>query len=165
MNIKLSDFGFCTLLADANGNTTLKEIKGTPGYMAPEMFKKPGYKGVQTDLFALAVCTFMMVTKCQPFDQAKARDPCYKLIHQNKPQEYFAVFEKCAPISEELKDLLFKMMSSNPAKRPTFDEIVLHPWTQGTVPTNEEVLKLFSTRFETISTRMTSSSTSTGNNG
>lgn len=64
MNIKLSDFGFSTLRADATGNTTLKDIKGTPGYMAPEMFKKGGYQGAQADLFALAVCLFMMVSQC-----------------------------------------------------------------------------------------------------
>ena len=84
MNIKLSDFGFCTLLADENGNTNLEDQKGTPGYMAPEMFKVKGYQGTNVDLFALSVCLFMMVTGCQPFNQAKARDAHYKFIHHKK---------------------------------------------------------------------------------
>lgn len=128
-NIKLSDFGFCTLLQDMKGNSLLKDIKGTPGYMAPEMFKKKGYQGRDADLFALAVCLFMMVSQCQPFTNAKARDAHYKFIHQCKEAEYWNIFEKCAPMSAELKDLLFKMMSSDPQERLSFEEIVMHPWT------------------------------------
>ena len=55
-------------------------------------------------------------------------------------------------------------MSSDPNERLTFDDIVMHPWTQGLVPSNEEVMKEFSTRFETCSTQITSTSTTTGKN-
>ena len=82
-NIKLNDFGFCTLLTDDKGKSTLKSFKGTEGYMAPEMFKKKGYNGKQVDVFALAVSLFMMVTCCQPFGRAKSNDKFFKHIASN----------------------------------------------------------------------------------
>lgn len=67
-NLKFNDFGFCSLLVDQSGSTVMSQLVGTGGYMAPEMFKKKGYQGKQVDIFALAVCLFMMVTGCQPFE-------------------------------------------------------------------------------------------------
>ena len=63
LNIKLNDFGFCTQVKDVAGQPiTLTDFKGTEGYMAPEMFTNQGYDGQKTDIFALAVSLFMMVT-------------------------------------------------------------------------------------------------------
>ena len=67
-------------------------------------------------------------------------------------------------MSDDLKDLLFKMMSADPRQRLSFEDVVMHPWTQGPMPSNEIVMKEFGIRFETISTNITATSTTSGNN-
>lgn len=159
--MKLNDFGFCTLLENNQGKSVLKSFKGTEGYMAPEMFKKKGYNGKQVDIFALAVCLFMMVTGCQPFGQAKNKDQFYKLITANKPEQYWKIFDKVATISPELKNLLFRMMCADPEQRMTLEDIVMDPWAQGPVPSHEEVVMEFMKESIKLQSSTTTNSTTT----
>jgi serine/threonine protein kinase len=56
-DIKLIDFGFSdSILKD------LKSLKGTFGYMAPEVYYKKPFKGAPTDIFSLGVILFQMVS-------------------------------------------------------------------------------------------------------
>jgi serine/threonine protein kinase len=77
--------------------------------MPPEQHAKKAYNGKAADLFAIAVVVFMMITQCQPFDEARVTDKYYRLIAGNKPSLYWKIFEKVTPISEDLKDLLTGM--------------------------------------------------------
>jgi serine/threonine protein kinase len=58
-NLKLSDFGFSSILM--KDNQLLMTMKGTLGYMAPEIFQGKGYHGELTDIFALGVVLFGMI--------------------------------------------------------------------------------------------------------
>uniref|UniRef100_A0A8C5WII7 Phosphorylase kinase catalytic subunit gamma 2 n=1 Tax=Leptobrachium leishanense TaxID=445787 RepID=A0A8C5WII7_9ANUR len=69
LNIKLSDFGFsCVLLT----SDKLRELCGTPGYLAPEILKcsmdetHPGY-GREVDLWACGVIMFTLLAGSPPF--------------------------------------------------------------------------------------------------
>jgi len=136
-NPKIADFGFSIPLVGHKGNSKLTSYKGTLGYMAPEQHAKKAYSGKQADLFAMAVVLFMMITQCQPFDQAKVTDKYYRLIAGNKPEFFWKTFSKVTPVSEELKDLITGMLQLNPDARFTLDEILAHPWVQGETPTDE----------------------------
>ena len=48
--------------------------------------------------------------------------------------------------SAEFKDLFEKMMALNPAHRPKLEEVLAHPWMQGTFATEEEVQVEFKRR-------------------
>ena len=37
-------------------------------------------------------------------------------------------FPETVPISEAAKDLIIKILNNDPTRRPTVDEILLHPW-------------------------------------
>ena len=52
-------------------------MKGTLGYMAPEIFQGKGYHGELTDVFALGVVLFGMVFGRPPFRLADLKDPYY----------------------------------------------------------------------------------------
>lgn len=145
-NLKLADWGFSIPLVGQHGNGKLTSYKGTLGYMPPEQHAKKAYSGKSADLFAVAVVLFMMITQCQPFDEARVTDKYYRLIAGNKPSLYWRIFEKVVPMSEDLKDLLTEMMQLDPSARLTLDEVYGHPWTQGPVPTHEEIKKEFALR-------------------
>ncbi|WP_372807410.1 protein kinase domain-containing protein [Pontiella sp.] len=53
---------------DLLNNMTLSgELKGTPGYMAPEQFEKGGVKTYQTDVYALGCLLYSILTQHPPF--------------------------------------------------------------------------------------------------
>jgi len=114
--------------------------------MPPEQHAKKAYTGKSADMFAIAVVLFMMLTQCQPFDEARVTDKYYRLIAGNKPGYYWKIFEKVAPMSEDLKDLITGMIQLDPSARYTMDEILTHPWMQGPVPTHEQIVKEFGLR-------------------
>ena len=130
-NLKIADFGFSIPIMGAKGNGKLHSYKGTLGYMPPEQHAKKAYSGKQADLFALAIVLFMMITQCQPFDEARINDKLYRLIAGNKPQIFWRIFEKAVPMSDDLKDLITGMLQLNPDARYTLDEILIHPWVLG----------------------------------
>jgi serine/threonine protein kinase len=67
--LKLADFGFSTQL-DKNGDGKLYTMLGTRGYMAPEICENKPYDGKKVDLFAAAVCLFIMKGGIPPFGEA-----------------------------------------------------------------------------------------------
>lgn len=150
-NLKIADFGFSIPLAGQNGNGKLHSYKGTLGYMPPEQLAKKAYSGKQADLFALGIVLFMMLTQCQPFEQAKVNDKYYRLIAGNKPQYFWKTFSRVTELSEELKDLITGMLQLNPDARFTLDEILAHPWVQGETPTDELIQEEFRQRVATNS--------------
>jgi serine/threonine protein kinase len=148
-NLKLADWGFSIPLAGPRGNGKLASYKGTLGYMPPEQHAKKTYSGKSADMFAVAVVLFMMITQCQPFDEAKVTDKYYRLIAGNRSSMYWKIFDKVVPLSEDLKDLLTGMIQLDPSARYTIDEVLAHPWMQGPVPTHEQIKKEFIVRSKT----------------
>ena len=153
-NLKLADWGMAIPLVGRTGNGKLNSYKGTLGYMPPEQHAGKLYTGKQADLFAVAVVLFMMITQCQPFDEAKITDKYYRLIAGNKASYYWRTFEQVVPISEDLKDLLTGMMQMDPYARFTFEEILAHPWMQGPTPTHEQIQAEFKLRMKKDSKAM-----------
>ncbi|VGO16940.1 Serine/threonine-protein kinase PknD [Pontiella desulfatans] len=62
------EFDLMLFNPDLLNNMTLSgELKGTPGYMAPEQFEKGGVKTFQTDVFALGCMLYAILTQQPPF--------------------------------------------------------------------------------------------------
>jgi len=70
-DIKIADFGLMKIFA--NGNSNLETTLGTPNYMAPEI-RAGKYNGEQTDIFALGVMLFMILTCQEPFTEASEKN-------------------------------------------------------------------------------------------
>ena len=154
-NIKLGDFGFSSLILKKK-NGKAKKItgqKGTPSYMAPEIFLKKPYDGEKADIFSLGVILFNLRTSKFGFVEAKvvnyAKDikgKLYNYIKEKKIETYWKILETNANISglsEEFKKLYIKMVSYDPNERPTIEEIYNDEWMKEIKDLNEEELKLY----------------------
>ena len=105
-HIKLADFG----LAKENVSTNVpnKTFCGSPQYLSPEMLSKEGTTKA-SDIYGIGAILFELISGAPPFF-SQDENLMYKNISENKLMfpEFF---------SDELKDLLKRMLDKNPKKR------------------------------------------------
>lgn len=118
--------------------------------MAPEIHLGKEYEGARVDLFASAIILFVILTQRPPFTSANPSDPHYRLIAAGRAELFWQAHAEAESgediYTPEFKDLFQKMMTLNPAQRPTIEEINQHPWMTGSVPSEAEVKADFAVR-------------------
>jgi len=146
-NLKLADFGLATNFIP---NQKYFEMKGTREYCPPEILTSKGYFPEQVDCFLAGVTLFSMVTGKTPFREARDTDPCFRYLNSKNPIEsnkYWAAQEnqrqkdQKPPLSEELKDLITKLLCKNPDERLTIPGIEGHPWFKMAASSLDEAKK------------------------
>lgn len=122
---KLSDFGVSIELESAD-NDKMKGSEGTYHFMAPESLKsegnEDGYSGKMADLWALGITLYCLTYLKLPFF-----DNSILILIQNignKEVEFF----KSRTISEDLRNLISKMLEKNVKNRLNFDELTKNSW-------------------------------------
>ncbi|KAJ3385887.1 hypothetical protein HDU84_001969 [Entophlyctis sp. JEL0112] len=118
-SLKLGDFGICD---EDNGYNSCGGIKGTKGYMAPEILKKEQY-GRAVDIWSTGCVAFQLVYGRLPFVS-----PIKTSILGSKPK---LVFPDMYPVSEQGKAFIAALLQENPDMRPTAAEALEHPWLSG----------------------------------
>ncbi|KAL4467823.1 hypothetical protein ABPG74_013158 [Tetrahymena malaccensis] len=116
------DFAFA-----AFNKPNLTDFIGTDGYQAPEIILKYPYCGFAADNFSLGVMLFEMVMGKPPFQHAKLDQGLYKKFTQENV-EYWEVFKKYQNPSDEAKDLINKLLESEPTNRISIEDVLQHPW-------------------------------------
>ena len=116
--LKLIDFG---LSIQQNAKRDNRRV-GTPYYMSPEMIK--GNFVYASDVWSVGVILFIMVTGKRPF-RGKCKEEVYNKISSGKYDYKSLNNAKC---SEELKDLIKKMIVCDPDKRITIEACLEHIW-------------------------------------
>ncbi len=100
---------------------------GTPGYMAPEIFKKTGHSK-PVDIWALGVITYFLLCGYTPFD----RDSDFEEMQAILKADYsFTPLEYWRGVSDDAKDFIRKCLTIDPAKRMTAHEALQHPFVAG----------------------------------
>jgi 5'-AMP-activated protein kinase catalytic alpha subunit len=118
--IKIVDFG---LSNTHDRGRKLKTACGSPCYAAPEMIAGNGekyYEGPKADLWSVGVILFALVCGYLPFEDANTT----KLYKKILAGDY------TAPkwISPEVRDLISKILNTNPITRYTIANIRKHNW-------------------------------------
>ncbi|WP_163867458.1 serine/threonine-protein kinase [Myxococcus eversor] len=118
-SVKLVDFGIAKLVHSHEGPTTLEgSILGTPEFMAPEQIRGAGI-GPATDLYAVGVMTFQMLTGALPF-QGEPLQVLFAHVEQPPPVPSARV----PSVPPELDTLVLQLMAKDPGLRPESAEIV-----------------------------------------
>ena len=116
--IKLIDFGAAKIISRRNEKT----VVGTSYYIAPEVLK--GNYNYKCDLWSVGVILFMMTTNKAPFGGVNNQE-----IEENILKgEYSKEYPKYIKRSNELKDLISKLLDYNPTTRISAEKALQHPF-------------------------------------
>eukprot|EP01091_Cochliopodium_minus_P009648 TRINITY_DN2417_c0_g1_i1.p1 TRINITY_DN2417_c0_g1~~TRINITY_DN2417_c0_g1_i1.p1 ORF type:complete len:446 (-),score=129.83 TRINITY_DN2417_c0_g1_i1:26-1363(-) len=119
-NLKIADFGMAALVPDINQSDLLKTKCGTTNYAAPEVLLENSGYGAPADLWSCGVVLFVFCSGILPFQCENEIDLVSKILK--------ADFSFCSWFSENLKDLLNRIIYPDPLNRITIDGIKVHPW-------------------------------------
>uniref|UniRef100_A0A182TUP1 calcium/calmodulin-dependent protein kinase n=1 Tax=Anopheles melas TaxID=34690 RepID=A0A182TUP1_9DIPT len=156
-SVKVADLGVCNEFLGEDAAMNNGSTAGTPAFRAPETLL-PGqhfYNGKAADIWALGATLFSLVHGNVPFI-ATSVPGVYEKI-KNDPLEFPANSSSAATsnISEELRDLISRMLDKDPQQRITLPQIKEHPWMtkHGTVrlPSEEENCRLVQISDEDMS--------------
>jgi len=128
-DIMIADFGLSRVIEEEKLQL-LTEICGTPGYMAPEIFKKTGH-GKPVDVWAMGVITYFLLCGYTPFDRDTQQQEMEAIIagdYKFEPEEYWA------NVSETAKSFVSECLTIDPANRPTAEQLLKHKWLADTEP-------------------------------
>jgi 5'-AMP-activated protein kinase catalytic alpha subunit len=116
-DIKIVDFGLSNLY---NKGELLKTPCGSPSYAAPEMLSCNCYNGMKADIWSIGIVLFAMVCGFLPFDE-KNDDRLFKMIKEGK-------YNLPTFLSHNVKDLIKRILITDPKRRLSFEAIKNHPW-------------------------------------
>ena len=117
---KIADFGLAKVNTIEKVDFLLKStqgsIKGTPIYMAPEIWQRLEYSKA-SDVYAFGLILYELFTQTKPFDGCNVFQIPMMLLKKYRP-----LFNKEIP--HIIKNLITRCWSEDPKQRPTFDQII-----------------------------------------
>lgn len=133
--IKITDFG---LAKYRNPHTSSSEKMstacGTPGYVAPEVLKGEAY-GEAVDLWSIGVILYILLCGFPPF----YHESTAQLYKQIKKGEFDFPDPYWTDISREAKDLIKGLLTVDPKRRLTCDQVLRHPWISGSMASTKSL--------------------------
>lgn len=142
---KLSDFGLSKLKSSSSALTQSGSV-GTPAYLAPETYKRPPQYTPKSDIFALAMVLWELVTRDRPFKDGVREQISMWIIQGERepipdtaPAVLRRVIEMCwdkdpekRPGTEDIIKSLAEAKTQAEAMGPAFD--VRNPPSRSEVP-------------------------------
>ena len=109
---KLADFGIARAATEITATMTGK-VLGTVAYLAPELVKN-GESDSRTDVYAVGILLFELVTGRQPFTGSSAIEVAARHVHEDVP----APSSYVPWLPPEFDTLVAKLTARDPNKRP-----------------------------------------------
>lgn len=125
-DLLIADFGLSRIM-DEEQFHVLTTTCGTPGYMAPEIFKKSGH-GKPVDVWAIGVITYFLLCGYTPFDRDSNLEEMQAILvadYSFTPMEYWR------GVSLTARQFIKRCLTIDPNDRMTAHEALSHPWIAG----------------------------------
>ncbi|OMJ82128.1 hypothetical protein SteCoe_17246 [Stentor coeruleus] len=113
--VKIIDFGFSSYC-----DTKKKVFCGTSSYLSPEIVQMTEYFPGPSDIWALGVIFFTLLTGTYPFKASSDAELYKKIIKAHIKVPEF--------VSNEASRLLCRMLRSEPKSRPSIKSLIKDPW-------------------------------------
>nr|XP_023014647.1 calcium/calmodulin-dependent protein kinase kinase 1-like isoform X2 [Leptinotarsa decemlineata]XP_023014648.1 calcium/calmodulin-dependent protein kinase kinase 1-like isoform X2 [Leptinotarsa decemlineata] len=153
--VQIADLGVSNEFSGSDA--FLSGTAGTPAFTAPEALndqRQAGFSGKATDIWSMGVTLYTFVYGFLPFHDDNIVGLYSKIKHQN------VEFPSQPDISDDLKDLIRKMLVKEPSQRITLPEIKVHPWVtkhgSRPLPSEEENCHLVEVTEEDVAKVITS---------
>ncbi len=120
INVKLLDFGIAKLTHGDGGiaKTHTGELMGTPAYLSPEQARGRGVDH-RTDIYALGVMMFEMITGRIPFMAESSMDIVMMHVTEEPPRPS-SIKPDIPPLIEQL---ILQMLDKDPDRRPSLVQV------------------------------------------
>jgi serine/threonine-protein kinase len=121
--VRLLDFGIAKVL-DATGpspRTRTGVVFGTPDYLSPEQATGDAPLDGRSDLFAVGVLLYELLTGTRPFRAPTAVATAFKVVHAEAPQ----ISSAGVHVDSRLESVVQRLLQKDPAKRfPTAVDVI-----------------------------------------
>ena len=107
----LADFGLAIEVGAGSDLTSTTCLIGTPSYMAPELVERPA--SASSDIYALGVVLYEMLTGHPPFAGRTALEICWK--HSYMPPPLPSMFNPL--VSPAIEEVMLRALEKNPQAR------------------------------------------------
>ncbi|WFD34778.1 Transcription factor [Malassezia cuniculi] len=115
--VKIADFGMAALQPSER---MLETSCGSPHYASPEIVSGKSYDGTASDIWSCGIILFALLCGRLPFD-----DPNIQVLLSKVRTGRFEMPEH---LESSVRNLIWRMLTVDPARRATMDEIMHHPW-------------------------------------
>ncbi|XP_058466795.1 ribosomal protein S6 kinase alpha-5 [Malaya genurostris] len=135
-HLKLIDFGFAKSIENNNCLTSSPNA-GTLGYSAPEVFEGRSYALESSDLWSLGVILYTMLCGQAPFtprqffghaNLASSAKQMEIIMDKIRRGSFDLASSAWVCISEEAKDLVKRLLTVDPDRRITMEQLLVHEW-------------------------------------
>ena len=117
--VKIADFGFAIQLA--RPDQTVKDVVGTPYWMAPELIRGYDYS-FPVDIWSLGILAIELAEGNPPFIDLPALRAVFLIVTQPPHQINKDIWSK------QFCDFVAKCLAKDPAERPSAEELLKHPF-------------------------------------
>ncbi|CED84833.1 camk camkl chk1 protein kinase [Phaffia rhodozyma] len=125
-NVKISDFGLCSVFRLNGQERTLSGRCGSLPYIAPELNEPGNYRAEPVDIWGAGVVLFTLLCGNTPWDEPTRHSPEYSAYLTG---ELWRV-EPWNTLHGDAKDLISRLLAVDPKRRITMQELWVHPWCQ-----------------------------------
>lgn len=119
-NVKIADFGFARFVENLKHKNKMTVAIGSIFYMAPEVFFGEPYNS-KCDVWSIGIMTYELLYGCAPWKLELTDMLLFKKIKENNSIDF-----KKKDISEDLKDLIEKMLIFDVDKRFSLKHVKKH---------------------------------------
>ena len=150
--IKIVDFGCAVLTKDNEqddyhieelSNLSRKRVKhestGTTAYWSPERFNKGYIPDAKSDLWSVGIILFIMLCGVHPFDLTGTSTD-EEIAERIKKDPRPPIGKITEHLSPSAVDLIKKLMTKDPEKRMTAEEMLSHPWITGETASKSKMI-------------------------